>query len=208
MGGVAGGGRSAARWCSDVGGRGGEEGDDVGDCGPPSTGWLHREEEEDEAETTASSICSGAAVVAGDLKGGRRRPWLRGRGRLRRHQATPDRFHVRGGRGGRGEVPYRLRFARGVPERRRRARHHDGYGGDSGEQGSEAGEQVRGEKGQEQVGGTASEGHPGRRGVILASNTAGEETGSVRHGTGGMAPVPPGTVEKKTMFSTKTPWQI
>ena len=50
-----------------------------------------------------------------------------------------------------------------------------------------------------------SDGRPGRRGVILASNTAGEETGSVRHGTGGMAPVPPGTVEKKTMFSTKTP---
>ena len=46
------GGRMAARRCSDAGGRGGEEADDDGDCGPPSTGWLHREEEEDEAVTT------------------------------------------------------------------------------------------------------------------------------------------------------------
>ena len=67
------------------------------------------------------------------------------------------------------------------------------------------GERERRGTGGGQVRTMASEGRPGLRGVILASNTAGEGTGSVQHGTRGMAPVPPGTVEKKTMFSTKTP---
>ena len=49
-------------------------------------------------------------------------------------------------------------------------------------------------------------GRPGRRGVVLTSNTAGEGTDSVRHGHG-MAPVAMvGTVEEKEKcFCEKPP---
>ena len=63
------GGRTVAPWCLDGGGQSGEEGDDVGDCGPPSTGWLHREEEEDEAVQRDTSGELDAAQDGGDLCG-------------------------------------------------------------------------------------------------------------------------------------------
>ena len=53
----------------DGGGQSGEEGDDVGDCGPPSTGWLHREEEEDEAVRRDTSGELDAAQDGGDWCG-------------------------------------------------------------------------------------------------------------------------------------------
>ena len=65
--GEAWGGRTARRRCSDGGGQCGEEGDDVGDYGPPSTGWLHRDEEEDEAVRRDTSGELGAAQDGGDL---------------------------------------------------------------------------------------------------------------------------------------------
>ena len=54
----------------------------------------------------------------------------------------------------------------------------------------------------------------GVQGVVLTSRAAGGpgsgmgRRGGGGMGAGGMAPVPPGTMEKKTMFSMKTPWQI
>ena len=69
MDGEARGGRMAAQWCSDAGGRGGEERDDSGDGGPPSTGWLPREEEEAEAVRRDTSGELGAAQGGGDWRG-------------------------------------------------------------------------------------------------------------------------------------------
>ena len=77
MDGEAGGGTTATNRCSNGGGRRGRRGDDVGDCGPPSTGWLHREEEEDEAVRRDTSGELDAAQDGGDLvwHGGGGRSW-------------------------------------------------------------------------------------------------------------------------------------
>ena len=47
----------------------GEDRDDSGECGPPSTGWLPREEEEAEVVRRDTSGELGAAQDGGDLRG-------------------------------------------------------------------------------------------------------------------------------------------
>ena len=53
----------------DARGKGGEERGDSGDCGPPSTGWLPREEEEAEVVRRDTSGELGAAQDGGDWRG-------------------------------------------------------------------------------------------------------------------------------------------